>query len=65
MERLELRQLGGFGRAQSARFGTRIFSETVTKVDLSRRPFKVWTDDKEVTASTIILATGAAVLNGL
>lgn len=46
-------------RAQSARFGTEIFSETVTKVDLSSRPFKVWTDDKEVTADTVIVATGA------
>src|SRR6476619_7800811 len=27
-------------RAQSERFGTRIFSETVTKLDLSARPFK-------------------------
>jgi len=46
-------------RAQSERFGTQIFSETVTKVDLSSRPFKVCTDEKEVTASTIIIATGA------
>ena len=45
-------------RAQSARFGTQIFSETVTKVDLSRRPFKIWTDEKEVDASTLIIATG-------
>ena len=28
-------------RAQSVRFGTRVFTETVTKVDLSRRPFTV------------------------
>lgn len=45
-------------RAQSLRFGTRIFSETVNKVDLSRRPFRVWTDEKEVSAETVIVATG-------
>lgn len=46
-------------RAQSARFGTQIFSETVTRVDLARRPFTVLTDEKEVTAETVIIATGA------
>ena len=30
-------------RAQSARFGTKIFSETVARVDLSSRPFHVFT----------------------
>ena len=30
-------------RAQSARFGTKIFSETVTRVDLSKRPFHIFT----------------------
>ncbi len=45
-------------RAQSEKFGTRIFSETVTKVDLSRRPFRLWTDEKEVEADTVIVATG-------
>ena len=38
--------LGGH-RAQSERFGTKIFSETVTKVDLAVRPFKVYTAEKE------------------
>ena len=33
--------------AQSERFGTKIFSETVTSVDLSKRPFKVVTSEKE------------------
>jgi thioredoxin reductase (NADPH) len=28
-------------------------------VDLSKRPFKIWTDSKEVTAETVIIATGA------
>ncbi|WIA09852.1 hypothetical protein OEZ85_010066 [Tetradesmus obliquus] len=46
-------------REQSLRFGTQIFTETVNKVDLSRRPFKFWTDEKEVTAQTLIIATGA------
>jgi thioredoxin reductase (NADPH) len=46
-------------REQSARFGTRIFTETVSKLDLSKRPFKIWTDEKEVTAQTVIIATGA------
>lgn len=46
-------------REQSLRFGTQIFTETVNKVDLSRRPLKFWTDEKEVTAQTLIIATGA------
>lgn len=28
-------------------------------MDLSKRPFKIWTDSKEVTAETVIIATGA------
>jgi thioredoxin reductase (NADPH) len=46
-------------RDQSLRFGTQIFPETVTKVDFSRRPFKLWTDEKEAEAETVIVATGA------
>src|SRR5688572_15545907 len=45
-------------RAQSARFGTVIHTETVTKVDLSRRPFRYATDEREGAAKTIIIATG-------
>ena len=30
-------------RQQSLRFGTKIFSETVAKVDFSKRPFHIWT----------------------
>ncbi|KAG2434357.1 hypothetical protein HYH02_012373 [Chlamydomonas schloesseri] len=46
-------------REQSERFGTRIYSETVESIDTSRRPFTVRTADKEVTADTLIVATGA------
>jgi thioredoxin reductase (NADPH) len=46
-------------RAQSVRFGTRIFTETVNKVDLSRRPFRYWTDEQDGEAKALIIATGA------
>jgi thioredoxin reductase (NADPH) len=47
-------------REQSERFGTAIFTETVSKVDLSKRPFRVVSDDgREVAAQTLIIATGA------
>jgi thioredoxin reductase (NADPH) len=46
-------------RAQSARFGTRIFTETVDRVDLSQRPFRYWTEEQEGSASALIIATGA------
>jgi thioredoxin reductase (NADPH) len=51
-------------RAQSERFGTEIITETVTKVDLSKRPFKYWLEGEEEsepnTAEAIIIATGAS-----
>ena len=51
-------------KAQSIRFGTKVISETVTKLDLSRRPFKFWLEGRENeepnTADAIILATGAS-----
>jgi thioredoxin reductase (NADPH) len=46
-------------RAQSVRFGTVIHTETITKVDLSKRPFRYWTDEREGLARTLIVATGA------
>jgi thioredoxin reductase (NADPH) len=46
-------------RRQTERFGTRIFDEMVTAVDLSSRPFRVTSDEREVMASTLIVATGA------
>ena len=46
-------------RAQSLRFGTTIHTETVNSVDLSARPFKYKTDEREGEADALILATGA------
>ncbi|XP_051139686.1 thioredoxin reductase NTRB-like [Andrographis paniculata] len=46
-------------RAQSLRFGTQIFTETVSKVDFSSFPFKLFADSKTVLADSVIIATGA------
>jgi thioredoxin reductase (NADPH) len=46
-------------RKQSARFNTRIFTEDVTKVELSTRPFTVVSAERTLTAQALIIATGA------
>lgn len=46
-------------RKQAERFGTRLESKLVDKVDFSKRPFKVWSDGKEYQAQTVIISTGA------
>eukprot|EP00798_Chlamydomonas_sp_ICE-L_P014749 gene14749-20797_t len=46
-------------RQQSVRFGTKIYTETVDTIDLSKRPFKVVTSDRTVEAETIVICTGA------
>ncbi|KAL6523024.1 nineteen complex-related protein [Orobanche minor] len=46
-------------RAQSANFGTQIVTETVSKVDFSVFPFKIFSDSKTVLADSVIIATGA------
>lgn len=53
-------------RAQSERFGTEIITETISKVDLKSKPFRLWReyDDNEGdepahTADAVIIATGA------
>lgn len=53
-------------RAQSERFGTKIISETIAKVDFSARPFKLWAEYEDgegappsLTADAVIIATGA------
>lgn len=50
-------------RAQSERFGTQIVTDTVTKLDLSKRPFKYSTEfapEETHTADAVIVATGAS-----
>ncbi|KAJ7366297.1 thioredoxin reductase [Mycena albidolilacea] len=51
-------------REQSGRFGTTIITETVSKINLSARPFRYWRemqeDEEPETADTVIIATGAS-----
>lgn len=47
-------------RKQAERFGTRLVSKLVTKVDLSQRPFKVWVGDQLYLTKSLIIATGAS-----
>ena len=52
-----------FMREQAARFGTEMLSDRITKVDFSRRPFRLWdSEDHEVTAEAVIVATGASAM---
>jgi thioredoxin reductase (NADPH) len=46
-------------REQSIKCGTRIKTETVDKVDLSKRPFKVFIGEEVIETKSIIMATGA------
>ncbi|HWE63110.1 MAG TPA: thioredoxin-disulfide reductase [Chloroflexota bacterium] len=47
-------------REQAERFGADLRYEDVTRVDFSRRPFLVATEDEEFYAHTVIIATGAS-----
>jgi thioredoxin reductase (NADPH) len=47
-------------KKQAERFGTRFEMGEVTRVDLSRRPFQLWQDDRAFTADAVIIATGAS-----
>ena len=47
-------------REQAARFGAEIISETVDRVDLSERPFKVIVGESTYLAESLIIATGSS-----
>jgi len=47
-------------RKQAERFGAKYLAETVTSVDLSKRPFEVKTEENTRLARTLIVATGAS-----
>jgi thioredoxin reductase (NADPH) len=45
---------------QAARFEAEIVAQSATRVDLSSRPFGVWSGDQEWRAKTVIVSTGAS-----
>jgi thioredoxin reductase (NADPH) len=52
-------------KQQAARFGTRYRTGFVTKVDFSKRPFKLWVDEKDMLeAESVIISTGASAKYG-
>ncbi len=46
-------------RSQAERFGVQFVQEGVTKVDFSSRPFKVFVDEEQFLAKSVIIATGS------
>src|ERR1700736_176023 len=60
--------LMGRFRAQAERFGAEFLSTKVTRVDFSERPFRIWVrdqstgDERETTAHSVIVSTGAKAL---
>jgi thioredoxin reductase (NADPH) len=46
-------------REQSAKYGTTIITQTITKVDFSTKPFKLYADDELIETESVIIATGA------
>jgi len=47
-------------RKQAERFGTRIMTSDVTRVDFSARPFSIWVDEDLYEAESVIISTGAS-----
>ncbi|KAI6027850.1 hypothetical protein PISMIDRAFT_30792 [Pisolithus microcarpus 441] len=51
-------------REQSIRFETQVITETISRIDLSARPFRYWREGQESeepgTTETVIIATGAS-----
>jgi len=47
-------------RRQAERFGAEFVTDDVTRVDFSEQPLRVWVEDDEYAAETVIVATGAS-----
>jgi thioredoxin reductase (NADPH) len=47
-------------RKQAARFGTEFIAGDVDRIDLSTRPYRLWVGKRELSARTLIIATGAS-----
>jgi thioredoxin reductase (NADPH) len=47
-------------KKQAERFGTSFVAADATKLDMSKRPFRVWTEEGELVSRSLIVATGAS-----
>ena len=47
-------------RRQAERFGAEFVTDDVTRVELGEQPFRVWIEDEEYRARSVIVATGAS-----
>jgi thioredoxin reductase (NADPH) len=47
-------------RRQAERFGAEFVTDDVTRVDFSEQPFRVWIENEEYRARSVIVATGAS-----
>jgi thioredoxin reductase (NADPH) len=47
-------------KQQSLKYGTRIETKTIDKVDFSGQPFKLWAGEEEFLAKSVIITTGAS-----
>jgi len=52
-------ELGELLQKQAERFGAKVEFELATEVDLSTRPFRIQTENKQILARSLIIATGA------
>ncbi len=55
-------ELMGLFRAQAERFGTHIVDVDIDRVDLTKRPFRLWARGVEYKGDAIIVATGASAM---
>jgi thioredoxin reductase (NADPH) len=56
-------ELGDLFQKQAERFGAQVEFDSAYSVDLSRRPFKVTTDNGEIQADALIIAVGASPIH--
>jgi thioredoxin reductase (NADPH) len=47
-------------KRQAVRFGASFVRGDVTRIDFSSRPLRLWTDEQELSAQAVIVATGAS-----
>ena len=53
-------ELGDLMQKQAERFGAKVEYELATEVDISTRPFRIQTENKQILAKSLIIATGAS-----